>query len=306
MEAPLPDARWLESRLAPAGLDDSGRCTLDLGGRRLVLGFDADLRPFVLGDDGALHRRLPRPRASDDPQAVARARAQWTNARVVVQRTGRELARGLEAALVSQRRWAPASWRLLAAHPLLGGMMRSLLWGDFGEDGALTACFRVDEGGALVDREGSPFTLRDRPGLVHPAALSEAAVTRWGEVFSEHQLIQPFPQLFDRARRLERDGGIVPELLGQTVQSAQIRRLWRRGWRRGQVEAGGLYQAAIRSTSAGPFCVRFKPGINNGEFQDTIFFDRHELVEVGGLALGEVPAVELSELLLDLEQLLRE
>jgi hypothetical protein len=83
-------------------------------------------------------------------------------------------------------------------------LTRLLLWGDFDAAGRLTAAFRVTEDQTCADIHDAPY----RPqgpgvGIVHPLQLTEEERARWGEVFSDYEIIAPFPQLGRRIHTLQ-------------------------------------------------------------------------------------------------------
>lgn len=121
----------LGDRLVPtAGLRRDGDLIFDYGARRFHCVMGPDLTPLLRDDDGALHRTLPRPRVSDDPERVAVARARWRLFRSTLSRLVAVQTTRLEQALVLRRRW---SWdefdRYFVQHPLLRHVAQHLVWG---------------------------------------------------------------------------------------------------------------------------------------------------------------------------------
>ncbi|HWO59136.1 MAG TPA: hypothetical protein VNO31_03720, partial [Umezawaea sp.] len=59
----------LADRLVPDfGLDDSATLVVDYGPRKFVVGFDEQLKPYVVDGDGKRRAALPKPGAKDDPE----------------------------------------------------------------------------------------------------------------------------------------------------------------------------------------------------------------------------------------------
>jgi hypothetical protein len=195
----------LEDRVVPdLGLDERGGRTFDFGPRQFRLVFGPKLKPLLRDDAGKLRTTLPKPAAADDKAKAAEAVAAWNLLKKQVSETVKVQVRRLERAMIARRRWTVAEFdRFLVRHPFLTHLARLLLWGTFDEAGKLTAAFRVTEDGTCADAADRPFTpAGPLVGLVHPLQLTEQERARWGEVFSDYELIQPFPQLGRRIHQL--------------------------------------------------------------------------------------------------------
>jgi hypothetical protein len=155
-----------------------------------------DLSPCLL--DARHHRYpdLPAMQDDDDPVKIDLARAEWDVFRQRVGAIVPEQRLRLEAAMRYQRRWRAAFFtRALMSHPLLGHLVRPLVWGVF-EGCNLRLPFRVVEGGCL-DIAGGAVALEDdvQIGIVHPAHLPREERMVWGDVLAEQGLQPPFVQL---------------------------------------------------------------------------------------------------------------
>src|SRR5262249_48373170 len=88
-------------------------------------------------------------------------------------------------------------------HQFLFNLVRLLLWGNYDADGDLLATFRVTEDRTFADVNDTMITPSgDRVGVVHSLELTDEERGKWGEVFSDYEIIQPFPQLGRRIHTL--------------------------------------------------------------------------------------------------------
>ncbi|GAA1275067.1 DUF4132 domain-containing protein [Saccharothrix xinjiangensis] len=301
-------AEQLADRLVPDfGLDDAATLVVDYGPRRFTVGFDEQLKPYVLDEDGKRRKDLPKPGAKDDEKAVDEHK-RFAALKKDVRTVAADQVERLELAMVLGRRWSAAEFRtLLAGHPLLWHVVRRLVWVT---DGG--ASFRVAEDRTFADASDDAFELPDdaRVGVAHPLRLGDD-LAAWSEVFADYEILQPFPQLgravhaLDererRARRLERfEGSVVPvgRLLGLT----------KRGWERGQPQDAGVECWILRPLAGGAaIVVNLEPGIVVGVPHE---FPEQKLTEIwvdgsgrgdwharGDRAFGELDAVTASEVL---------
>ncbi len=315
----IAEARGLEyfellERLIPdLGLGPGGTMVLDYGPRQFTVGFDAALRPCVWDMEGGPLKDLPRPGKRDDEAIASEARGRWLEMKRAAREVAREQKARLGDALVNHRRWTRDNLQRLVDHRLLGGMMRGLLWGEFDERAGLLRGFRVDEAGHPVDLEDEAFTPGDNIGLVHPAHLDAASLVAWRQHFRDYQLVQPIEQLERRVLRLDEETGgaeIYRRLQGATVDSGWLTGLRSRGWGRGAVEDAGLIHSTSKAvTPPGAeghrfFSLEFDPGLDVGMAQHT-FPEQNLKPLVPAESLADLHPVDLSELLMDLETLLR-
>ncbi|GIG45230.1 DUF4132 domain-containing protein [Dactylosporangium siamense] len=123
-------AEQLADRLVPdLGLDATGTLRLDYGPRQFVVGFDEHLKPYVTDATGARRKDLPKPGARDDETLAPAAYLRYSGLKKDVRTIAADQIHRLEAAMVSQRHWSASSFRdHLVAHPLLGHIVRRLVW----------------------------------------------------------------------------------------------------------------------------------------------------------------------------------
>ncbi|MCC3655188.1 DUF4132 domain-containing protein [Streptomyces sp. S07_1.15] len=120
----------LADRLVPDfGLDANGSAVVDYGPRRFTVGFDEQLRPYVLDEDGKRRKDLPKPGARDDAELAPLERKRFLALKKDVRTVASDQVRRFESAMVEGRVWSAAEFReLFVAHPLLGHLVRRLVW----------------------------------------------------------------------------------------------------------------------------------------------------------------------------------
>ncbi|MGW5415765.1 DUF4132 domain-containing protein [Actinomadura geliboluensis] len=272
----------LADRLVPDfGLDADGGMVLDYGPRRFTVGFDEQLKPFVMDEDGKRRKALPKPGAKDDPELAPAAYKAFSTLKKDVRTAAADQIRRLEACMVTRRRWPVAEFtELLAGHPLVRHIVRRLVWlafdggGDGDGDGGKTTAFRVAEDGTFADVDDDVLTLADSAsvGIAHPVDLD---VEPWAEVFADYEILQPFPQLGRPVHRLadeQRASGRLAEFEGRTVPFGKLLGLTSRGWRRGEPQDAGVECWISRRLPGGRYLtIALDPGIAVGipdEFPD--------------------------------------
>ncbi|MFD8479449.1 DUF4132 domain-containing protein [Kitasatospora sp. NPDC059673] len=305
----------LGDRLVPdLGLDANGTTVIDYGARTFTVGFDEQLRPFVLDADGKRRKDLPAPGAKDDPELAPAERKRFAALKKDVRTLAGDQIHRLEAAMVAGRTWTAAEFRtLLVDHPLLRHLSRRLLWST-----AETA-FRVAGDGTFADVHDKAFTLPEDAvvRLAHPLHLG-ADLPVWVELFAEHELLQPFRQLARPTAVLtaeEAAGHRLHRFEGAKVPVGRLLGMTKRGWQRGTPEDAGVERWFHKPLPNGRHLViALEPGIWVGvvtEFPEqtlrTVWLDTRAHDYWPGREhrerFAELDALTASELLADLEEL---
>ncbi|MEV6768559.1 DUF4132 domain-containing protein [Nocardia sp. NPDC051030] len=227
-------ADQLADRLVPdLGLRADGTAVLDFGARQFVVGFDEVLRPTITAADGAPVKTLPKPGVRDDAELAEAAHKTFRKLKKDVKAIAVDQIRRLERAMVDQRRFTAGELRtLFIDHPLRRHVTRRLVWGVYDGD-TLTGTFRIAEDLTFADSRDDGVEVADDAvlGVAHPIQFA-CEVAAWGEVFSDYELLQPFPQV-------ERETFAVPDALrtaegvpddGTTVDSTRFLGLPGRNW----------------------------------------------------------------------------
>ncbi|MFI9162113.1 WGR and DUF4132 domain-containing protein [Kitasatospora aureofaciens] len=309
----------LSDRLVPdLGLAADGTTVVDYGPRRFTVGFDEQLRPFVLDEDGKRRKDLPVPGVRDDQERAPAERKRFVALKKDVRTIASDQVRRLEAAMVAGRSWTAAEFReLFVGHPLVWHLVRRLVWLADGTDGVTTA-FRVAEDRTFADVEDDEFTLPHDATvrLAHPLHLGEALAV-WSELFADYEILQPFPQLGRGVRHVTPEEAAVSHLHrfeGCTVPVGRLLGLTKRGWERGAPQDAGIERWFSKKLGEGLYLViELNEGIWVGvvdEFPDqtfeTVWLDRSprdfRRNTQYPATFGELDPVVASELLADLEE----
>ncbi|WP_262375221.1 DUF4132 domain-containing protein [Streptomyces sp. sk2.1] len=310
----------LSDRLVPdLGLDADGSTVIDYGPRSFTVGFDEQLRPYVLDGDGKRRKDLPKPGARDDAELAPAERKRFMTLKKDVRTIASDQVRRLEAAMVAERSWTAEEFRkLFVEHPLLWHLVRRLVWLSEAEDGARTA-FRVAEDRTFADAEDDVFVLADDATvrLAHPLHLGDE-LAAWSEMFADYEILQPFPQLGRSVFALsgeETDAHRLPRFEGLKVPVGKVLGLQRRGWERGVPQDAGVERWI--SKRLGDDCylvIALDPGIAVGvvdmfpdQTLETVWLDTrpddHWRRDGYRLRFTGLDAVTVSELLGDLAEL---
>ena len=314
----------LSDRLVPdLGLESDGTTVIDYGPRRFTIGFDEQLRPFVLDADGKRRKDLPAPGVKDDQELAPAERKRFAALKKDVRTLASDQIHRLEAAMVEQRSWTAVEFReLFVQHPLIWHLVRRLVWladdPDDSDNGGTVTAFRVAEDRSFADVNDDEFALADDATvrLAHPLLLG-GAVAQWSELFADYEILQPFPQLGRPVRRLlpeEENANRLHRFEGHTVPVGRLLGLTKRGWERGQPQDAGVERWFSRKLADGRYLViALEMGIAVGivnEFPDqtfeTVWLDTqpgdHWPSRDYPLRFNDLDPVTVSELLADLEE----
>jgi hypothetical protein len=251
------------------GLDVRGEAVLDLGGRKVRVVLDESLVPMIALEDGRRVPQVPRASKNDDRAKVAAAVARFNRLRRESKTIAKLGLRRLERAMIGSRRFSVAELETKwVRDPLLGQAARRLVWGIY-EGGALSFTFRIVEDGTYADTGDMPLALDAadaRTGVVHPLDLDDAELARWGTLFADYELLQPFEQLGRTVFRgtPKQAEPILKSTQGRMVEArALMKTLVAHGWDR---PAGRRFSSAWRelatSRTATRAVITFAPGIS--------------------------------------------
>ncbi|MFD5502283.1 WGR and DUF4132 domain-containing protein [Streptomyces sp. NPDC127061] len=260
----------LSDRLVPdLGLDADGSTVIDYGPRSFTVGFDEQLRPYVLDGDGKRRKDLPKPGARDDAELAPAERKRFMALKKDVRTIASDQVRRLEAAMVTGRSWTAQEFQeLFVGHPLLWHLVRRLVWLSDPEDGTRSA-FRVAEDRTFADADDDVFVLADDATvrLAHPLHLGDE-LAAWSELFADYEILQPFPQLGRGVLALsekETDEYRLTRFEGLKVPIGKVLGLQRRGWERGVPQDAGVERWISKRLSDDCYLViALDPGIAVG------------------------------------------
>jgi hypothetical protein len=310
----------LADRLVPDfGLATDGTTVIDYGPRRFTVGFDEQLRPFVLDADGKRRKDLPAPGARDDQELAPAERKRFMGLKKDVRTISGDQIRRLEAAMVAQRGWTATEFReLFVRHPLVWHLVRRLVWLAADADGSTVTAFRVAEDRTFADVNDDEFTLAEDATvrLAHPLPLG-ADLAAWSELFADYEILQPFQQLGRAIHRFTPEEATARRLHrfeGHTVPVGKLLGLTKRGWERGEPQDAGVERWFSKRLGEDCYLViGLDEGIAVGAldvFPDQTFekvwldrepWDHHWRSEEYSRTFGDLDPVVASELLADLE-----
>ncbi|WP_344628553.1 DUF4132 domain-containing protein, partial [Kitasatospora arboriphila] len=235
----------LSDRLVPDfGLDADGTTVVDYGTRTFTVGFDEQLKPYVLDADGARRKDLPVPGARDDAEVAPAERKRFAALKKDVRTVAGDQIRRLEDAMVTRRSWTAEEFgQLFVGHPLLWHLVRRLVW--LAEADGATTAFRVAEDRTLADVRDEVFVLPSGATvrLAHPLLLGDD-LGAWSELFADYEILQPFRQLGRQVYALsdeERAGHRLTRFEnGPVLPTARLVGMERRGWQRGAPQDAGV------------------------------------------------------------------
>jgi hypothetical protein len=254
-----------DSAVPHLGLQNQPR--IDFGPRQFEMNVSPDLKPCLIDQRRQRRFDLPTMESDDDPVKVELAGAEWA----VFQRRIDDIIPAqtlrLERAMRGQRRWPVEFFsRVLARHPLLGHLIRPLVWGVFEEAQHLRLSFRVTQGGRYVDLAGSPVVLPPGAlvGIVHPTMLTREERVVWSDLLIDNDLTPPFVQLAREVhvvREDERAKNRCDRFAGRLVAGKQAARfLVRQGWQGQRYSTPRVWKFYPLSRQFA--CIEFAAGIS--------------------------------------------
>ncbi|GAA2559408.1 hypothetical protein GCM10010435_33250 [Winogradskya consettensis] len=257
----------LADRLAITHGLDSG-VTLDYGPRKFTVITDDHLTPYAVGADGRRLARPPKPGVKDtNPEAY-----QWFL----------RFKKGLRATAAAQiarferdmlaHRFRPAAdlAAVLLPHPILGPVVRRIVWGEYDTEKRLVRALRVAEDGSFADVHDSAAVVDGdaRLGIVHPAELGpELAV--WAEMLADYEVLQPFPQVHRTVVTLTGEQRAATSLSGfEPVETERLARLLGGDWQgNGFHTRNHLHTQLARELPGGlTLVVEVEPGVTTAGY----------------------------------------
>lgn len=319
----------LTDRTAPtAGFDENGALELPYGDART---FTARLgEEFAVGlfnADGRAITALPEPNAADDPERAKASKAALSAARKELKAAVRGQTERLYEAMCVGRAWRFADWDVyLNRHPIVGRLGQRLVWAVFAE-GKLARTFRPLADRTLTDPADDAVELPADAEirLAHGTFLSAADAAAWRTHLADYAVESLFAQFGEAAYTLPADAREQTEstdFRGHLVEAFRLRgRATKLGYVRGQTEDGGWFYsyrknfAALGLEAVVEFTGNGLPEENRTVALRGLSFARGADPAVrhdfgggngGGVPLGEVPPVLLSECWSDLRRIAAE
>ena len=285
----------LEEDLAPtADLDEDGALSLDYGARRVKVGFDESLVPYVKNEGGARGRALAPARKEDDPEKAEKAKAIWRDLKEDVGVIAQRRIKALERAMTTGRTWTYERFkRVWLDHSLMKHMARGVVWRDVEKDVA----FRVCEDGSLANVADEAHDLSDsaKIGVAHPLKMPKGDADKWRTTFEDYKIVQPFSQLGRTYVPIASDATRMAWPFATITVSDLVQRLTLKSFQRGPyVQGKYTYQRPL--PRGGQLYVEFK---NNKAAADELMLAfRADDKEVPA---SQLDSIELADAIYDLQ-----
>jgi hypothetical protein len=180
------------------GFDTRGVRTFDFGPRKVLVTIDLNFRPVISNEYGKRKKRFPRPVRKDDSQKVKIAFREWELFNEQLRLVREVHLKQFETALQKRLTWRADSFtRHLIGNPAMIQYCRRIIWGTFTGTGSFLKSFRVCEDNTFSDQQDRPFIIPAdcRIGIVHPTQMTYGEHHNWLQIFNDHFLPQPLPQL---------------------------------------------------------------------------------------------------------------
>lgn len=305
----------LADRLVPDfDLGAQGTLELDFGPRKFTVTFDEHLNPVLRDEGGNVRKRMPEVAAKDDPNKGAEATRLFEALKKDVRSVSRMQIARLARAMCDGRSWSAEDFHaLFVDHPLMIHLVRRLVW-QSGE-GAEAQTFRVAEDRSIANVKDDEVRLGPGPvRICHRLDLSDELAAQWGEVFADHELLQPFAQLgrdvytLTEKELADKEIKRVDKLVVPTRKVLLMRKL---GWAKGLPRDSCVIEWMERKVPGfGAFVMHLDPGIVVSlpeqwpeQTLGSVQFHKDSSPDGDVGALNSLPATMVSEVLRALESL---
>jgi hypothetical protein len=256
----IPTAGFIvRQQHAADALSGPPRLQLDYGGRQFIATLTDDLQVVLTRADGRPLKSLPAPAAGDDPDLVQQARQNLAAARKTVKGVIQQQSQRLQRSMLTQRNWSFAAWQeLLQQHPIVGRLCPRIVW--------WAAPPTLPENSASAHLLFRPLTdhtltnVNDEPvhipadwqlRIAHTAVVTPEEESLWQQHLTDYRVAPLLPQ-FGRPRLTSAGLEELPpdhldQLHGLQISTFRLRSvLTQLGWIRGPVDAGGQYSTWLK------------------------------------------------------------
>lgn len=303
----------LADRTMPsAGFDERLVLELSYGPRTFTAHLQADLSVELRNPDGKKIASLPEPRSDDDAELAKAAKKALSAAKKELKTIHALQTDRLYEAMCTGRDWTASDWTtFLLPHPVVRLLLQRLVWIEVGADGS-ERLFRPLDDGTLTDVDDEPLVLRAdaRVKLAHDSCLDAARIAAWQRHLADYEIKPLFQQLGKGTFQLPADKArtmAIDDFRGHLLESFALRgRAGKLGYVRGQAQDAGWFVTyekrfpTLGITAVITFTGNPLPETNRTVALETLGFRRKLGDREMDLALGEVPAVLLSECWQDL------
>ncbi|GIF17329.1 hypothetical protein BJ973_009709 [Actinoplanes tereljensis] len=297
------------------GLDTG--ITLDYGPRAFTVVVDDQLTPYAQDAGGRRLARPPKPGVKDtDPSAYQRFLRLKKDLRATAVA---QIAR-LERDMLAHRLRPASDFRaVLHPHPILGPIVRRLLWGEY-DAGRLVRVLRIAEDGSFADRHDTTATVDPgaQLGIVHPVELGDD-LAGWAQIIADYEILQPFAQVNRSMVALTEEQRAATSLPGfGPLPSERVAALENRQWHgNGFITESREHTQLAHGLPGGlTLLIELDPGVSTSGYQTV---DTQRITEIWAdetwsdhwqvarrIPLGACDPTALSELLVELHAAVRE
>ena len=275
--------------------------------RRFVGQLDANLELvlFAIGDDGAraLIAKLPEPRKDEDSKQAAEEKKRLAACKKELKALVTAQHARLYAAMCSERAWTTEEFAsIYLAHPVMKHVGTRLLLRLTYEDGTNRVC-RASGDGSYVNEVDNTVVVPTEATLrlAHSTHLTPEEEARWGQHFSDYEVIAFLPQLGRKRFVLDASNASDSRIaVSHTIHSLKLRGLATRlGLDRGATGDGGhVVSFEQRLPSLDMTMVITHSPVQLGDEKHDITLEGVEFVrgeQHQRMPLGQVPRVLLNE-----------
>ena len=290
----------LDDRLVPTfGLDDPSAFVLDYGTRKFTIKITEKLVSELYDPDNNKIKNLPKPAKADDEAKAKEATKFWKSLKSDLRTVASTQLLRFEQAMLSGQQWRTDDFSsLLVAHPVLGPLVRHLVWGEC-RDGKTVQLFRVDIDGTYIDAKGKDVSLTDGAMVCIPHPLHiQKSLENWKDALVKNKLSQPFAQI-GRELFLKKDdkGKDLFGINGAKAPDKALRGLNAKGWVP-EIGGGGAIWSYEKNLSDGTVHIDFEHIVNSHDYG----LDKDQALEV--TISGKVTPLEYSEVVREIKNLL--
>jgi len=249
----------LADRTIPtAGLDERGEAEIDCGGGRIWrLRLDEQDALVLLNPSGQPAKALPAARNDEEQPLVAAARKQLATARKEHKQAQAAQTERLYEAMCIERRWGVEDWdAYLLRHPIVGRLLRRLVWIGLDADGGRVTLFRPLDDGSLSDVEDGtvdPASIA-QVQIAHASLVTAGEAAAWRAHLADYEVDSPFAQ-FDTDLPVlpaaDADRTAIVDRVGWMIETFKLRgTATKLGFVRGAAEDGGVFMTYERRYGA--------------------------------------------------------
>jgi hypothetical protein len=304
---------WTLSELADrtipsGGFDESGTLELSYGQRTFTAHLLPDFKVELHNPEGKKIAALPEPRQDDDAEFAKEAKKAFSAAKKELKSIVELQTDRLYEALCTERDWSFDDWSTyLNRHPVVRRLVQRLVWAQVEtQDGSLRVVqtFRPLDDGSLSDADDNEVQVppEARVRIAHDSLLSAEQAAQWQTHLADYEVVPLFQQLGKGVYALPADkthADAIEDFQGHLIETFALRnRALKLGYTRGAAEDGGwFYLYEKRFPTLGIVATIEFTGNGLPEENRTVALLKLSFArsQGGGLSLGKVPKVLLSE-----------